>query len=245
MLNKFAVVPEHFILATTEFKPQTHLLEEADLDATLACLRAYDDTKHSSTQELGNERDETRNDGGLFAFFNCGDHSGASQPHRHIQLLPVARMMDGLPQDSNWTVLADSLTSRSAPFATFAEKLSSDMPASEVHAAYIRLYRQACRAVAAASSRDTLTDDEILGEGETRISYNMAMTRNTLVICPRIAEGAKIFSEDGTNIGMVSLNGTVLAGTALVKNVGEWEALKKDPALLSQVLARIGLPVVV
>ncbi|KAI5465367.1 HIT-like domain-containing protein [Mariannaea sp. PMI_226] len=233
VLNKFAIVPEHFILATTEFKPQTHLLEESDLEATLACIRAYEEEKNTSTIE---------NNDGLFAFFNCGDHSGASQPHRHIQLLPIASMRDGLPPDSDWTVLADTLTSRSAPFTTFAEKISLDTPANEVHNTYLRLYRAACRAVAAHSG-DTLIEDSILGEGETRISYNMAMTKNTLVICPRVAEGARISGRDGSILGVLSLNGTVLAGTALVKNEGEWAALRRDPDLLSQVLTRIGLSV--
>ncbi|PFH63108.1 hypothetical protein XA68_17752 [Ophiocordyceps unilateralis] len=72
VLNKFAIVAEHFILATNEFQKQTELLALADLEATMACVRAYKQTKR-----------------GLFAFFNSGEHSGASQPHRHIQLLPV------------------------------------------------------------------------------------------------------------------------------------------------------------
>ncbi|KAH6898270.1 HIT-like domain-containing protein [Thelonectria olida] len=235
VLNKFAVVPEHFILATTEFKPQTHVLDEADLTATLACIEAYELATENAGQENG---DETSNDG-LFAFFNCGDHSGASQPHRHIQMLPIARMKDGLPADVEWTILADSLTSRPAPFATFAEKIRLDMPRAELHAAYLRLYRQACRAVALHSG-ESHEEDEIPSEGETLISYNMAMTKNTLVICPRLAEGATIH-KDGQVIGALSLNGTVLAGTALVKNEAEWEALKKDTNALSQVLTRIGL----
>src|ERR1700753_1808706 len=34
VLNKFAVVPEHSILATAAWAPQTHLLRPADLEAT-------------------------------------------------------------------------------------------------------------------------------------------------------------------------------------------------------------------
>lgn len=91
VLNKFAIVPEHFILATKEFRPQTHLLEEDDLGAAYACLKAY--------------RTEGRE---LFGFFNSGEHSGASQPHRHIQFLPVASMLEGL-KDDEWKPLVDSL----------------------------------------------------------------------------------------------------------------------------------------
>ncbi|KAK7428595.1 bifunctional AP-4-A phosphorylase/ADP sulfurylase [Neonectria magnoliae] len=244
VLNKFAVVPEHFILATTEFKPQTHVLEEADLEATLACIQAYEAAK-GADERPGRHDGDTANDSGLFAFFNCGDHSGASQPHRHIQLLPIAGMKDGLAADGVWSVLADTLTSRSAPFATFAAKISLDMPAQDLHAVYLRLYRQACRAVAA-HARETPIDevtveDEAEAAGEARISYNMALTKDTLVVCPRLAEGAVILGEDGAVLGTLSLNGTLLAGTALVKNEVEWEALKKDPEGLLQVLKRIGV----
>lgn len=41
VLNKFAIVPEHFILATKAFKQQTHLLEADDLAAAYACLKAW------------------------------------------------------------------------------------------------------------------------------------------------------------------------------------------------------------
>ncbi|KAI9166571.1 FIT family protein scs3 [Paramyrothecium foliicola] len=231
VLNKFAVVPEHFILATRDFKHQTHVLERDDLEATLACIRAY-------------EGDGSQ---GLFAFFNCGDHSGASQPHRHIQLLPVATMKDGLPSDTPWEVLANHLTTGGAPFVTFAEPINLDMSAGQLHAAYLRLYRQACRAVAAYAAKGsdataTAAAYEAPATGETKISYNLAMTKSSLVVCPRLAEGAKILGPEGAVLGSMALNGTLLAGTALVKNELEWEVLKKDSTGLLGVLKGIGIP---
>ncbi|KAL2753049.1 hypothetical protein ACRALDRAFT_1065988 [Sodiomyces alcalophilus JCM 7366] len=82
-------------------------------------------------------------------------------------------------------------------------------------------------------------------EGEpAQISYNMAMTRNTLVICPRRAEGATIVSSSGDLVGTLSLNGTVLAGTALVKSEAEWDTIRNDGdgRVLADVLGKIGLP---
>ena len=92
VLNKFPVIPDHFILATKDFKQQTDLLEKDDLEAAYACLKAYKDN--------GEE---------LFGFFNSGDHSGASQPHRHIQFLPVESMRSGTEAGAKWNVLADNL----------------------------------------------------------------------------------------------------------------------------------------
>ncbi|KAF5665947.1 5,5 P-1,P-4-tetraphosphate phosphorylase 2, partial [Fusarium circinatum] len=240
VLNKFAVVPEHFILATTEFKPQTHVLEESDLEATLACIEAYDAARRTQAEQ-GHRNGTLGGGDGLFAFFNCGDHSGASQPHRHIQLLPIARMKDGFEADTPWSVLADQLKTKIAPFATFAEDIKPGMSGAELHSAYLRLYRKACRAVAV-YTKDPLHPEEAPTEGPTRISYNMAMTKDTLVVCPRLAEGVKLQSQDGDILGTVALNGTLLAGTALVKNELEWEALKKDPQTLRNVLRDIGVP---
>ncbi|KFA63149.1 hypothetical protein S40285_04775 [Stachybotrys chlorohalonatus IBT 40285] len=236
VLNKFAVVPEHFILATREYKLQTHVLEEPDLEATLACIQAYEEAS------LSQDRDEAASAaGGLYAFFNCGEHSGASQPHRHIQLLPVAKMREGLDAGSAWEVLADRLHTNKAPFWTFSEKISLDISGKDLYATYLRLYRQACRAVATHQGASSATADAP-SKGEARISYNLAMTKSTLVVCPRLAEGAKIMSTEGDILGSLALNGTLLAGTALVKNELEWEALTGDPAGLLRVLKGIGIP---
>jgi ATP adenylyltransferase len=222
VLNKFAVVPEHFILATTAFKLQTHLLEPSDLEATLSCIRAY-------------EGDED----GLFAFFNSGEHSGASQPHRHVQLLPIARMRDGLDKTSPWELLTDRLSERQAPFATFTEKIHLEMRGEELHGAYLRLYKRAVNAWALFTGNRV---QQVASEGESLISYNVAMTKTTLALVPRLAEGAKITAQDGHVLGKLALNGTVLAGTALVKNELEWQALQNDKAGLLNVLKGIGLP---
>lgn len=237
MLNKFAVVPEHFILATTPFKQQTHILEPDDLDATRACIEAYAAAAATAAGEDGGEDD------GLFAFFNCGEHSGASQPHRHIQLLPIARMKDGLgPDDAQWNVLARHLGDESTvpPFRTFTERIEMSMTADQLWEIYLRLYREACRAVAEHAGEDPTL--EIPAEGETRISYNMAMTTTTLTICPRLTEGESLKDREGTTVGKLALNGTVLAGTALVKTEAEWDALRKDPNALVKILQAIGLP---
>lgn len=66
VLNKFPVVPDHLLVVTRAFAPQDAPLELDDLTALRALLDAED---------------------GL-AFFNGGTVAGASQPHRHFQLVP-------------------------------------------------------------------------------------------------------------------------------------------------------------
>lgn len=240
MLNKFAVVPEHSILVTRTFKQQTHLLGADDLAAAHACIRAYHDHE-------GRGRE-------LFVFFNSGEHSGASQPHRHLQLLPVDSMREGLPEAGDdeggegWTVLADRLTGGSddggesnvgaeLPLATFAERIAGDADPEALRSAYLRLYRRACAAAG--------LGEEELGSLEAedvpaKISYNLGMTRTSLVVCPRAAEGDVVRSRDGKEVGRLALNGTVLAGTALVKSEAEWDALRADLGQLRGILGKIG-----
>ncbi|OLN87427.1 Diadenosine 5',5'''-P1,P4-tetraphosphate phosphorylase 2-like protein 2 [Colletotrichum chlorophyti] len=231
VLNKFAIVPEHFILSTKDFKEQTHLLEPNDLAATYACLEAY--------RQYGQQHD--RESGELYAFFNSGAHSGASQPHRHIQLLPVARMKDGLPEGSQWDVLAKHLGPQHVsrvPFTTFGETIHRDMTPDELHRIYISLFRAAVAAVETYTG--TVPDT---GNADAPISYNLAMTNDYLVLLPRLAEGSNVF-QNGTPAGKLALNGTVLAGTALVKNEAEWDALRssKDSVQLLEILSKIGVP---
>ncbi|CAK7265984.1 bifunctional AP-4-A phosphorylase/ADP sulfurylase [Sporothrix epigloea] len=239
VLNKFAISQDHSILATSDFRPQTHLLEASDLAAAYACVEAY----HQQGEEL-------------YVFYNSGANSGASQPHRHLQLLPVARIQEGLPKGSQFGeacgettggTLVDQLawTSAELPIVVATVRLpdSSSVSASLLYETYLRLYRQGCAAAANTSAMidagetvDTTAEER--GTIPARMSYNLALTRKSMAIIPRAAEGSAV-TPDGD---MLSLNGTVLAGTALVKSEAEWDALRSDPSLLENVLLQIGVP---
>lgn len=77
LLNKFPVLDRHLLAVTREFEPQTDLLTAADCEALLRLLHDWD---------------------GL-AFYNGGPESGASQPHKHLQIvdLPLAPVGPALP----------------------------------------------------------------------------------------------------------------------------------------------------
>ena len=66
LLNKFNVVDNHLLIVTRAFEEQTDLLDLADFTALWSCMRQID---------------------GL-AFFNGGKQAGASQRHKHLQLIP-------------------------------------------------------------------------------------------------------------------------------------------------------------
>ncbi|KAF2867944.1 Ap4A phosphorylase-like protein II [Massariosphaeria phaeospora] len=247
VLNKYPVIAGHFILATKANKPQTHALEEDDLEAAYACLQAWqgDDVRGGPRR--------------LFAFFNSGDHSGASQPHRHLQFLPLENMKENGGPASPWDLLIDlilaspeagseDLSSRliqhpDLPFTHFALKLPPATKGAELLAAYQTLYTSAKEAVDKfiATNPGSLTLHPS-AEGHLPISYNLAMTTVGMAILPRRSEGGSLQRDGGTELGFIALNGTTLGGTLMVKHQEEWDLLRAQPEKLQSILAAIGIP---
>lgn len=242
VLNKFPVITNHSILATKINKQQTHALEEDDLEATYACLKAWQKNGVPSRQNR------------LFAFFNSGEHSGASQPHRHLQFLPVDSMHEG-ERSAGWELLIDLILScattassepiqhPSLPFTHFAYKFSSEPTGADLLKFYNDLYRMAKEAVdkfiAANSGQLSLHSVE---EGHLPISYNLAMTTAGIAILPRRSEGHMLRGDNGTDFGFIQLNGTTLGGTLMVKYQEEWDVLRAQPHKLDSILEAIGIP---
>jgi sulfate adenylyltransferase (ADP) / ATP adenylyltransferase len=241
VLNKYPVIPNHSIIATKTAKPQTDVLEEDDLAITHACLRAWrEGTRHDSPRRL-------------FAFFNSGEHSGASQPHRHLQFLPFEDMVGSNSTSEGWALLVDKMNhafpkkppflhNPSIPFHHYALRISPRSSSRELHQTYLTLYSTAVEAVREFNS-EPLTQDplEIKDPAAAAISYNLAMTEDIMVICPRRSEAAVVPSSEGE--GSVAVNGTILAGTLMVKDPVEWDSLRQDPDLLTDILTTIGFPV--
>lgn len=214
VLNKYPIIAEHFILATKTNKQQTHILEQDDLEATYACLKAW--------QEGAAEGSKQKR---LFAFFNSGDHSGASQPHRHLQFLPVEHMRDS-EATNGWDLLIDlilsgeestgtdkdamhmtnncrltqtvgttaaSLQHPNIPFAHFGRKLDSMPTGQQLFSTYNDLYD-----LAKASVDDFIREHprefalHPIEGGDSPISYNLAMTTEGMVVLPRRSEGTML-----------------------------------------------------
>ncbi|KAF1934035.1 5',5'''-P-1,P-4-tetraphosphate phosphorylase 2 [Didymella exigua CBS 183.55] len=244
VLNKFPIIANHFILATKTNKQQTHILEQDDLQATYACLKAWgEDATQGSKQKR------------LFAFFNSGEHSGASQPHRHLQFLPVENMRDH-EGANGWGLLIDLILKSgkvagsmpywqdpNIPFAHFGRRFDAEPTGEQLVSIYNELYGLAKDAVddfiAKDPGRFALHPTE---GGDSPISYNLAMTTEGMVILPRRSEGTMLKRPDGNEIGFVALNGTTLGGTMLVKNQEERDVLRSQQGKLDSILNTIGIP---
>jgi ATP adenylyltransferase len=127
------------------------------------------------------------------------------------------------------------------PLTYFSSPLPEDPTPESLHEIYNSLLEQACSLTKRAI--EGLDDDENTGSGKkSPISYNLALTDRAMVLCPRMSEGLQINSGNGDLIGPISLNGTILGGTLLVKTEQEWDALIKNEEKLKDILQAIGVP---
>ena len=67
LLNKYNVMERHLLIVTREFEEQENLLTPADLEALWTCMEEYD----------------------AVGFYNGGEAAGASQAHKHLQIVPL------------------------------------------------------------------------------------------------------------------------------------------------------------
>lgn len=142
LLNKFSVLREHLLLVTRTFVDQRTPLDEADFAALSACMAGAD----------------------VLAFYNGGPEAGASQAHKHLQLVT-------LPLAPNETVPMGPLLRPQGPRPPFAHVLQPlagrdiDDPRS-----LLARYRAAIEAIGAMRP------------------YNLVLARDWMLVVPRSRE---------------------------------------------------------
>ncbi|KAJ6500173.1 ATP adenylyltransferase-domain-containing protein [Mycena vitilis] len=217
LLNKYSVVPQHFLLVTKEFRSQASPLSPPDLVQTYLLLAAARKARHN-----------------LFAFYNCGDNSGASQAHKHVQFIPLEDE-DGPPID--YLARSVKLETADTPFALnlayanhvyrFPDRFYSFSPEKleEVLAqAFLSLLDLVI---------STIRHDPDYPAGKP--SYNVVITLEHMHIVPRRQE-THVLAETGDQL---SVNALAFAGMMLVKSERELEAVKTEG--VGKILRAVGL----
>jgi ATP adenylyltransferase len=185
VLNKFNVLRHHLLIVTGTFEPQEALLTVADLDALVRCMAAGD---------------------GL-GFYNGGTVAGASQSHKHLQLVPLPLGKGPLPTPVDASIpdrlpVGEIAAVTAFPFqhalVAIDPSAVSRLAAGELH----QIYRRACSSV---------------GVVDESRPYNMLMTRRWMLVVPRSRE----------HWNGVSVNGLGFAGSLLVQNDDELERLRR------------------
>eukprot|EP00166_Cyanidium_caldarium_P002045 ctg_208.g135 len=218
LLNKFPVVDGHLLIVTRLFQEQTSLLQVEDFAGLWHCLRQYP---------------------GL-AFYNSGKVAGASQRHRHLQLIPVTPESD-IPIDAVMRQAAGRREEASGCFqvaafpflhaavwtaeVTAARREADISTGAELHAQYLKLLWH----VAEQAGAHRFGERDVSGDVKEAqpFPYNLLLTPSWMLLVPRRLEACH-----GINV-----NALGFAGYLLAKTTEQLEYLRRRGALhvLSQV----------
>ena len=183
VLNKYNVINNHLLIVTKRFEAQEALLTIDDFRALSACMLEGD---------------------GL-AFYNGGTVAGASQPHKHLQLVPLPLGSGPLPTPVDSIIDSDPgpITRVAAfPFAHVLIPLNGTLAEEDQAKQLFSTYRCACA--------------EVGIDGGSQ-PYNMILTRRWMMVVSRTREFWR----------GISFNALGFAGSLLVRNRNELEQLKK------------------
>ncbi|MDJ0736951.1 MAG: phosphorylase [Nostocaceae cyanobacterium] len=199
ILNKYNVVDYHLLIITRAFEEQESLLTLEDFAAMWACLAEFD---------------------GL-VFYNSGKIAGASQRHKHLQMVP-------LPLTSEEPLpIAPLLTN-----TLFHRSIGSIIGLPFLHA-FINLdtHKQKSAFDAATATlksyRQLLQGLDLEDNGKLTAAYNLLVTREWMLIIPR----------SQSDFESIPVNSLGFAGAMLVRNQQQMQILKEvgPMTLLSKV----------
>lgn len=200
VLNKFNITPHHVIIITNEFVDQEEPLTREDIAATWQVVQGMPGP------------------GGM-AFFNCGSLSGASQPHKHIQCvpMPLAYTDDSGPVEPPFeSVICQSLETScdgsvgevgKLPFVHGIVAIRPHMSVDDVYNAYTSII---------ANLKERLGKYGWDGDS-ARDSYNLILTQKYMMIAPRRRE----------YIESVSCNSMGFAGSFFLARQEEIDEMKR------------------
>ncbi|NES22739.1 MAG: phosphorylase [Symploca sp. SIO3E6] len=194
LLNKFNVVDHHLLIVTRSFEEQETLLTVQDFDAMGRCLGEFE---------------------GL-AFYNGGKLAGASQKHKHLQLIPLPFTPNGLkipiePAIASARFQGTIGTISSFPFLHAIARLDPNWAKTPLEAAVAtnQCYHDLLRAVG-------LQSNETARGNRPSVAYNLLATRQWMLLVPRSQE----------DFESIPVNSLGFAGALLVRNEQQMQILK-------------------
>jgi len=217
LLNKYAVVPHHFLLVTKEFVSQGSPLLPSELVQVYQLLGA--------AQQAGRH---------FFAFYNCGDNSGASQPHKHVQFIPTKPTgppIEALAKGARLEIEGKPFSLSSLPYASHTYRLPThftSLAPVELEPLLAGIFLQLLDLTI-----QTVRHDPTYPTG--RPSFNVLMTLNHIHLIPRKSETATLSKTREP----LSINSLGFAGMLLVKSEVELEAVKEET--IGNILREVGV----
>jgi sulfate adenylyltransferase (ADP) / ATP adenylyltransferase len=190
IFNKFNVVDYHLLIITRAFEEQESLLSLEDFIAAWLCLADFD---------------------GLL-FYNGGKNAGASQRHKHLQLIPLPLIPGemGIPISPLLSCAAFNGavgTIKALPFQQAIAKLDASLPPLQAGEAAFECYSTLLEALDIRETNDKKPSN----------AYNLLATREWMFLIPRSVE----------EFSGISVNSLGFAGSLFVRNAEEMQILKK------------------
>ncbi|MEX3959312.1 phosphorylase [Trinickia sp. EG282A] len=221
LLNKFNVIDHHLLIVTRAFEEQEALLNIDDFTAWLACLTQFEPP---GVRPPGSPASSS----GALGFYNGGEAAGASQRHKHMQLVPLPLAADAQSPSLPIEPLVSAALAKGAD-VTALDGLPfmhafAPLPPAPAPVAALDLYLRLMEALG-------LIDKSGPGAPARQASpYNLLLTPRWMLVVPRRAECA-----DG-----VSINALGFAGSLFVRDAGQMETVRRlRPMTL---LERVSMP---
>jgi ATP adenylyltransferase len=187
LLNKFNVMVHHLLIVTRGFEHQESPLTIHDFEAMWTCLREFES----------------------LAFYNSGTAAGASQPHKHLQQvpLPLGGCTECTPIDSLVADVAFDGQFGTLPVFNFSHVLSrvSD------------LARGSPLSAARETEKIYLAMLSEVDNVETPGPYNLLATRDWMLLVPRSVE----------HYESISVNALGFAGSLLARDEREADLIRE------------------
>jgi ATP adenylyltransferase len=205
LLNKFNVIDNHILLVTRAFEDQESFLTAEDFKAMWICMAEFD---------------------GL-AFYNSGRIAGASQQHKHLQIVPLPLTSRGpkVPIESALTpgnYFKGVGKSSSLPFVHAISPANPQWLKAPQQGAEgtLQSYYSMLEAVGLLKNEE----EKPLGP------YNLVITRKWMFLVPRSQEC----------FDSISINALGFAGALLVKSKEEMQKVKQAGPL--SILQQVAVP---
>lgn len=209
ILNKFNVVEYHLLIITRIFEDQETLLTPEDFKALQTCMAEYC----------------------CLGFYNGGVAAGASQKHKHLQIVPLPLAPEG-PQVPIWPLLAkanykDGLATIPAfPFLHVFARIETDTVKAGSDA-WEKTFSLYCHML----NRVGMASPDRGGIQRQSGPYCLLVAQDWMLLVPRSQE----FFDS------ISVNSLGFAGALLVRDKDQMERVKSCGPMT--VLSEVGLPV--
>ena len=194
LLNKFNVIEHHLLIVTNTFEHQETLLTIGDFQAIWRCMIEFE---------------------GL-AFYNGGEIAGASQEHKHLQLIPLPMASTGHPVPILSLIHQPQKSPGVMPGFPFVHAFKrfsaiTDIPHQMAAQALHQMYRLMLQQV----GMNPFTErEQTLQTGP----YNLLFTREWMLLVPRSRESFE----------SISVNALGFAGALLARNPEEMALIEKE-----------------